>query len=117
MEKTIPYDLKKSGYRICQVLKQERKDHRNYLILKNIKSFRKHLTSLKLRKDDKTIDTSLLVAININIAKINTKYEASIPYFNNPISDNWLSECKKWFKIINDKWKSITKITRSLKKR
>src|SRR6266516_593239 len=89
-ERTIPFDLKKSGHRICQIQKNKRKDHRKYLILKNIKAFRKHLTllKLKLKEDEINIEGILIVTININIDKLNSLYNAKIPYFNNPIMDN-----------------------------
>src|SRR5436190_22218 len=108
-ENKIPFDFKKAGSYIYQTDKEERRAHWHYNKLKDIKSFRKNIVMIRKKlsesNSDFSLDPSLIIAININIAKLNTKHNTEIEYIDNTNIANWLSQSKNWFNTINYKIK------------
>src|ERR1051325_7580534 len=90
-----PFNYKKSGHYIYQIDKQERRAYRKYHTLKDIKTFCKHIAIVrKILSDpnlDKQLNIPLIVSININIAKLNSKHNTKIEYINNIISNEWIT--------------------------
>ena len=105
----ILYDYKKSGWYIYNTIKEDRKAYRNYNTIKDTKTFRQHIALVKSiwlnSSIDNNLDAPTIIKININIANLNQKYDTNIEYFNNPISLEWINECRIWFKMVNYKVK------------
>ena len=86
----ILYDYKKSGHYMYNATKEDHRAHRNYNIIKDTKTFRKNISLIKSIWSnpllDNFLDPTTTIMVNINIAKLNKKYNTNIEYFNNPIS-------------------------------